>query len=657
MKKNTLLLLSLTLFSAHHLYAQAPVVEPEKWVEKPMISKLDEKYSKESAVVLFDKRKIEYVDVSKNEIAEYYTLHKVVHINDDRGIEYFNKVYLNIAENGDIVEIKGRTILPGGKIIELDKKNIKDIKEEDGNTYKIFAMDGLEKGCEVEYYFTYKRPVSFFGREVVQSSVPELETNFQIVAPDRLRFDVRPYNFEVTPTDTVLNKKRITACTFKGTFGADEEKYAAYQANLRRIEFKLSYNDIVSKGERLFTWNELAKRMFAIYTYYNEKELKKITDIIAENGWDRLNTEVAKITAVETYIKNKFSYNENLNSDEGNSLSSVLQNKIGGTTGTVRLYHAIFEKLGINFQVVLTGDRDKWIIDRTFENWNNCDNPLFYFPAEGKFLAPTRPDYRYPWITPSWGGTNGIFCKRTTLGNFSTALAEIKNVALEDYAKTTDNIEARLELNKGLDSLTIDDRQIFTGYAATGLRDAFNYSNQEQKTNIIKELAKSFASTDHILSSEILNPEFDKANTNQPFILHVKTKSSELVERAGNKLLLKIGMAIGPQVEMYQEKPRQEPMNIEYAQIEERKIDLVIPDGYNVTNLNDLKIDQTFKDNGELTMGFVSGYELKGNILSIHIMEEYSKTFYPLSQFDSFRKIINASSDFNKVVLVLEKKS
>lgn len=657
MKKNALLFFSATLFSLQQLHAQVPAVEPEKWLEKPVISKLDDKYSKESAVVLFEKRKIEYVDAPKDELAEYYTLHKVVHINDDRGIEFFNKVYLNIAENGDIVEIKGRTILPNGKIIELDKNNIKDIKEEDGNTYKIFAMDGLEKGCEVEYYFTYKRPVSFFGREIVQSSVPELETSFQIVAPDRLHFDVRPYNFEVTTTDTVLNKRRITACTFKGTPGADEEKYAAYQANLRRIEFKLSYNDAVSKGERLFTWNELAKRMFAVYTGYNEKELKKISDIIAENGWDKLSDNASKITAVERYVKNKFSYDENLNSEEGNTLTAVLQNKIGGTNGTVRLYQAIFEKLGVNFQVVLTGDRDKWVIDRTFENWNNCDNPLFYFPSEGKFMAPTRPDYRYPWIVPTWGGTNGIFCKRTTLGNFSSALAEIKNIPLEDYAKTVDNIEARLELNSGLDSLTMDDRQIYTGYAAIGFRDAFNYSNQEQKTNIIKEMAKQFASTDHILSSEVLNPEFDKMNTNQPFILHIKTKSSELVERAGNKLLLKIGMAIGPQVEMYQEKPRQEPMNIEFAQVEERKIDFVIPEGYIITNLNDLKIDQTYKDNGELTMGFVSNYEMKGNILSVHIMEEYRKTYYPLSQFEAFRKIINASSDFNKIVLVLEKKS
>ncbi len=129
MKKQTLSLLAATLLSAQCLYAQAPNIEPEKWTDKPAISKLDNKYSKESAVVLVDKRKVEFIDEPKDEVAEYYTLHKIVHINDDRGIEYYNKIYLGITENADIVEIRGRTVLPGGKIIELDKTNIKDIKE------------------------------------------------------------------------------------------------------------------------------------------------------------------------------------------------------------------------------------------------------------------------------------------------------------------------------------------------------------------------------------------------------------------------------------------------------------------------------------------------------------------------------------------------
>jgi hypothetical protein len=655
MKKQTLWL-AIALSSLQYVHGQDKAIEVEKWADKPTISAIDGKYNKESAVIVADKRRVQYTDEAKNEVAEYYTLHKIIHINDDRGIESFNKIYLGINENADIVDVKARTILPGGKIIELDKNNIKDIKENDGNVYKIFAMEGLEKGCDVEYFYTYKKSASYFGREVLQSNFPVMESTFKLICPPRLRFDIKPYNFLAQPTDTVLNNQRIAACSVKEIAGAEGEKYAYADAYLKRLEYKLSYNDDARKGERLFTWNELAKRIYSIYTYYSDKESRQVADLVKQNGWDNLADEPSKIIAVENYVKKTFSYDEELRSDDANTLQKVLEKKIAGNSGAARLYAAIFQNLAINYQFVLTGDRSKFVIDRAFENWNNCDYPIIYFPAENKYLAPTRPDYRYPWILPSWGDTYGLFCKHTSLGSFSTALAEIKTVELEDYTKSVQNIESRLELNNGLDSLNIDARQIFSGYPALGIRDAFNFSNDEQKRLIVKELAKSVSSSENIVFSEILNKELENENANTPMVLHVKTKSGELIERAGNKLLLKIGLAIGPQVEMYQEKPREEAIDLDYGHIEERKLDFVIPAGYTISNANDLKIEQTYSENGELTMGFVSTYEIKGNILSVHIMEQYRKTFYPITQFDQFRKIINASSDFNKVVLVLEKK-
>lgn len=644
------------LCSAQYLFGQAPNIEKESWSDKPKIKLLDSKYGNESAVIVYDGKRVEYADDAKGEVQEYYTIHKIIHINDDRGIESFNKIYLGINENSDIVDIKARTLLPGGKIIELDKNNIKDIKEDDGNIYKIFAMDGLEKGCEIEYFYTYKKPTSFFGREILQSVFPVLDSKFAIVAPKRLKFEIRAYNFTQSPTDTVINDKRVARMDLSAIVGVQEEKYATYEANLKRIEFKLSYNDATGNGERLFTWNELAKRIFGIYSSYTDKDARKVADVVTENGWDKLPDETAKIIAVENYVKKSFAYNEELNSEDGNMLETVFKNKISGAVGALRLYSAIFQNLGVKYQYVLTGNRNNYIVDREFENWNNCENPLFYFPAENKFLAPTRPDYRYPWIFPSWGGTNGLFCKSTTLGSFSTAIADIKPIPLEDYTKSYENIESQLEFNNTLDSLTIDGRQIYAGYASVNYRDAFNFSNEEQKRKIIKELTKSYSGSDNIISSEVLNQEFEKETENMPLILHTKTKSGELIEMAGNKLLLKIGMAIGPQVEMYQEKPRQEPVDMDFAHVEERKINVVIPAGYKISNPEDLKINETHTENGNLTMGFVSNYEIKGNILSVHIMEEYRNTIYPLSQFDQFRKIINASSDFNKVVLVLEKK-
>lgn len=646
--------LVLTLFVifalAPHTRAQE-TIEKETWAEKPALHNIDTKYSKESALILFDKRRIEYIDEPKDVLAEYYTVHRLIHINDDRGIENFNKIYLGLNENADIVDIKARAILPGGKIIELDRNNIKDLKE-DGNTYKIFAMDGLSKGCEVEFFYTFKRPVNFFGREPLQTGFAIIHSSFQLIRPERLKFDVKVYNGDVKMTDTLVGKKSILNCVSDEVPGADEEKYAFYSANLKRIEYKLSYNDAKSKDERLFTWNEFAKRVFGSYSYCTDKDLKKIQEIVKANGWDKITDETKKITSVENYVKKAYAYNDDLKDDEPNMVGNVIKNKIGGTDGLVRLYGAIYKELGVNYQFVLTGDRSKAIVDKAFENWNNCDNILLYFPNQGKFLAPARSDYRYPYINAIWGDTEGVFLKGTSIGSFTTAIADIKKIDLQDYSQSFNNIESTLELDKDLDSVSIDAKQLFGGYEAAPYRGLFNFANDEQKRNAIKEIVKQVSSTEHILFSETLNTEFDSA---KPFIIHSKTKSGELIEKAGNKLLLKIGMAIGPQVEMYQEKARLQPVDLEFGHVEERTINFVIPTGYAISNPNDLKMEQTYKDGDELTMGFVSGYQIKDNILSVHIKEEYRKTFYPLSQFDQFRKIINQSSDFNKVVLVLQK--
>ena len=136
MKKQVLFFIAI-ISAVQYSYGQNKNFQTENWADKPKISVLDNKYAKEPAVVIFDKRSIEYVDETKDLMTEYYTIHKIVHINDDRGIESFNKIYLGVSENSDITAIKARTILPGGKIIEIDKSNIKDVKEEDGNTYKI----------------------------------------------------------------------------------------------------------------------------------------------------------------------------------------------------------------------------------------------------------------------------------------------------------------------------------------------------------------------------------------------------------------------------------------------------------------------------------------------------------------------------------------
>jgi hypothetical protein len=106
---------------------------------------------------------------------------------------------------------------------------------------------------------------------------------------------------------------------------------------------------------------------------------------------------------------------------------------------------------------------------------------------------------------------------------------------------------------------------------------------------------------------------------------------------------------------MYQERQRQMPAEMPFPHQEFRTITLHIPDGYTIKNVKDLNFNVSYPSGDSPTMSFTSDYSLNGSILVVHIKELYRSLVYPLSQFEDFKKVINTSADFNKVVLVLEK--
>ncbi|HEY8968486.1 MAG TPA: DUF3857 domain-containing protein [Puia sp.] len=636
--------------------SQTPAIYKEEWSSHPTLHKMTDQENKQSAVIISDIRRVEFIDEGK-EMAEYRTLHKIIHLNDNTGIEAFNKVYLGIADNNDIVDIRARTILPDGKIINIDKQNIKDLKEEDGNEYKIFAMEGLVKGCEVEYTYTYKRSPSWFGAQYMQSKFPVRDAILEILAPKRLVLQTRGYNCQFIPVDTVLGEKRIITQELKNIPAAEDEKYAVYKANLQTIEYKLSYNNESSNSqERLFTWQEMAKKVYDFYCTFSEKEMGKTKDLVEANKWNKLGSVSEKIATVENFLKKQFGTRKDIDAENAGNLEWIIKNKLASPRGIVRLYGAIFNQLGIPYQIVMTCSREEARIDKSFENWNNASEVVVYFPDTKKFMAPSELYTRYPFIEPYWGGQQALFCRPITIGTFTTALAEIRQLPLEDYTESFNRIESSLRLTPGLDTVVVDMKQSYGGYSASYYRASLSLGDAEEQRQVLKSIVRFGTNSENIVSSKIDNADFESYSKNAPFTVNATVKASELVENAGNKILLKIGVIIGPQVEMYQEKTRQFPIQLAFPHTLERFITLQLPDGYTVKNLNDLNFHNEYQDQAGVTMGFTSDYKVEGNMIKVHILEQYRRIFLPVTEYDNFRKVINSSADFNKVVLVLEKK-
>ena len=226
MKK--VILISFSLFLLLHVVAQTTgsAYKGFTLVTTPELHTVSNEFKTESAVYINDERKLELVSVPKG-IDFYSSYHKIIRVNDEKGIENFNKIYIPVNSNTELVLIKARAITPGNKIVEVAPDAIKDYKDKNGE-FKIFAVDGISKGSEIEYTYTVKRSPFFFGKEVVQARFPVQESSVEIISPSGIRFEAKSFNAKNEPSAEVDEEKNKRVIRFTATNVASytEEKYA-----------------------------------------------------------------------------------------------------------------------------------------------------------------------------------------------------------------------------------------------------------------------------------------------------------------------------------------------------------------------------------------------------------------------------------------------
>lgn len=641
------------LFFSTAAVAQIPSVD---WVSNPVVHKLKTEYTKESAVVLEDKRLHQYVKDEKKGLIMEVSGRKLIKVNDDKGVEMYNKIYIPLSQQSEMIEVKARTIQPNGKVVNLPADKIFEVEEE-GRMYKKFALEGVEKGSEIEYYFKLRKNASFFGIEMFQSSVtPCQDAALTLINPEYLSFTVKGYNGFMVNKDTVINEQRIVTATAKDILAIADEKYGEKEPFSKNVQYKLSYNLSKDKTVRLFTWDELAKNVYNNYTDLTEKESKAVDGFLKQLKIDPAAGEEEKIVALEDFLKSTINADKEGIGEDAEKIERIVKTNVASNEGLNKLFIACMDKLKINWQIVFPSKRNELHLDESLENFRLIEEPLFYFPSTGNFLEPDNIGYRYPYIQPFWAATNGLFLKGTTIGTFKTALASFEEIPIQPYEKSAHNMEVIVKFNEALDSLEFHSKQILLGYGAVEMRPLYNFTPKDKLDDLNKAIIKSVAKSDNIKNIKVANTAMTDAFLNKPLTIEGDITSAELLEVAGNKLLVKIGDVIGPQEQMYQEKPRQLPITMPYPHALDRDITFIVPEGYRIKNLTELEMNITDKNAGKETMGFISTYTLKGNELKIKLHEFYTITDYPISMLENFKKVINASADFNKIVLILEKK-
>ncbi|MEP6734023.1 MAG: DUF3857 domain-containing protein [Chryseolinea sp.] len=626
---------------------------PYEWEKERARYKLSVSDDSLSELILKQHTQYDYV-LENNQFIMYSTLHRIVYVNNSEAIQKHNRIVISMNNTLELLDVRARAITREGRSFFFDKSNLKELKdEESGDAFKIFAIEGIEIGSEVEYFFTRKMSASIFDRVFMQFDVPVKQNSLIVTCPKHLKFDFRSY-FEYPPMKEELRDDvNIYSASMQNVPALKTETLSYYSANRKRIEFKLAYN-LARSESRLYTWDEAARTFYKILTTNSKDDQKALDKFVKSLRDDAKKSNEDRIKHVENKIKTLVQVNKESSGDAVTQLAPILKFKVASHQGMTSLFLNVFQKLNINCQPVITCSRESIKFDGSFDSWAFLDDYLLYFPDTRKFLEPYVFELRYPLVQADFTAQQGLFIEPAAQSAEGKSVnSSIGIIPPAEYSVNVDNLDIDVTFSQDLSSNRIRQKREFGGYNASYLTPYYDLMSSDQRSNMIEEITKQTAPDATI--KEWKASKLNGAQSNN-FQVDVDFQSGHFIEKAGSRVLFKVGELIGRQIEMYRDNQRVTTVENEFNRMYNRIIRVHMPAGYQVRNLKDLSMDISYKDHDFTPFVFKSEHSMTGDVLEIRIEEFYKEIFAPLSRYEDFRKVVNAAADFNKITLVLEKR-
>jgi len=646
-------ILSVLLLAFQTSFAQKGYYENYDWSKTPQKYEISADDLKEDEVIVFEKRSIQVL--SKNEeFVQMQLVHHITLLNTDKAIEENNKFYISTGAESTVLVQKARVIKPGGEIIELKQADIKESKDENGNVeYRYFAFDGIEKGSYIEYLHYVQRSPTYTGAVMtVQSSINKKSLEFDIICPAHIEYQIYPINgmagFYKDSTNTEVTRMVYEVQNLPGL---KDEDWTAYESLLQKCYYKLQKN-LDNNTSNFYTYTNITKIIHTnMYEPASKKAKKAMAKFIKEACPDPKASLETRVRQLENKMKTTIAIVE-VDVEGSFDVASVLDMKVTDEEGLTKLMVQLLREMGIAHELVMTSDRNSNPFISEFEGYNFLSENLVYINELDMYWSPGFLS-RLGFPPFSITNTKGLFIKEVTINDLTTGISKVKTIKGTKSDQSVDEINTTVSFESDLSDCSIQFERIATGYKAEFPQVAFDYVNDEQKQEFRDQFLKYID-----MEATLENATFENDNTaacgSKPLIGRATIKGSAFIEKAGDKTLLKAGLLIGPQAQMYHKEERRLPVETAYTRQYRRKIVINIPEGQMVKNPEDLVFNIT-PDTQNNSAGFVSSYELKGNQLVVTVFEYYNETSYPVSQYFIYENVMNAAADFNKVVLVMDK--
>ncbi len=629
-------------------------VDDYKWEENPIVSFNETDHKDKDLIALKEKRISEFVFIENGGLLENLLIHNIFWLNSNDAIEKYNKVYLPAIPGSRILKNKARVISKEGIIVELDDSKILESRDNERQTVsKYYAMEGIEKGSFIEYFFVIQKYPNYTGKRVLlQDNYFKKNVDFEVFAPINLKFAFKTYNeSKEILKDTLVKERNHWTLNLKDVEALETEESSAYLTSLKQVSFKLDRN-YATPNKEIVSFGNIAQTIFTKYYAETDKKVtSKIQKLLKKIG---VTTNDDKgIRQIENYIKSSIYLNKASSNTSLDAISSIIDSNTASENGLLSLYISMFNKLNIEHEVVLTSNRKNLIFDDAFETYNILEDYLFFFPKSKTYLEPLNYGSRYGFPNGMLTDNKGLFVKRIKIGDFESAVGEVKYIEPVNFDKSSYDLKMNVVFDtENINKTNISLDRIMTGYYALGLQPYMSIMKEESKKKALDGVVKSIKEDVKIVDVTAVNTASNDFGA-VPLIVKASIETETFVDNAGRKYLFKVGELIGPQLEMYQEKEKKLVIHSDFERTYQSDITIKIPEGYSFKNVEDLVINESYAEGEEIFFSFKSNYSVEEGFLKVTIKEFYNKNIVEVPIYEDYRKVINSAANFNKIILIM----
>ena len=592
-----------------------------------------------------------YVEYFKSKFTEevyvYETRHTKTKINRINN-PLDNEIIISKINVSEIVDVRAKiinqdTIISYG-FDEMKKMINSDDSDENYNNYK---LPNLDEGDIVEIMYTVKKDFNFNGNKIIEESYPILLSKF-ILIENNFKSNIKIYNSNNSfVSDIIFDGKKSKQIIFNNLNATANEQYSTPIANKIKISYQCYENrDDVSQIEY---WGNLVQNVSELFfpKAVNEKAKEILREI--KHGYVKIPWNELKIAnAIDEYIKNNFVISDE-DDPKLNDIEYILNNKISNDFSIIQVYSSLFKEANIEYEVAISCNRYFLKFDPELFDPNQLREFLIFLPNQEKYISPNRVEYRVSEAPEDLLGNYGIFIDKDLDYYFS----EI-TLFDQDFSQIKKNIEVNISRN--LNKIKINESRLFSGYWAITNRNYIYLSENEKTDFLVDFFTVNGLDNKKVSNYNIKNFDISHNTYNTPLEITSTISTSDLIEEKEGLTYLKIGKVIGLQSNLFDEKERINPIEINFPNSYDYNIKVNIPRGYKIVDFSELnKSKEYISVDGNSTAKFLSKATVNGNVLNINIKEYYKELRYSKKRYQEFREVINAAAKFYESSVRIEK--